>query len=222
MKEMDLNFVKSFKKIWVITPMETVYDLSTEKLFDTSPDGTFTDGWGHTWKYSEYMKTWSENPLDILLPAYEKRFPLFRRYELIEEVWKDPKLTQEQKDIMVTGLINGIYGTMYGEKYDKTKQNPKDNLIHIKHNGYLMSLDLGHFIKRATVNIHGMEVESYDLPPKEKYVDSFIHVWGMPGPDYSIYYIKDFGKSWGLKKSDITGDPADDIEEEEINGNKNN
>ena len=33
--------------------------------------------------------------------------------------------------------------------------------------------------------------------------DSFIYIWGWPGPDYNIYYFEDYGYTWAFKKEEL-------------------
>lgn len=32
---------------------------------------------------------------------------------------------------------------------------------------------------------------------------ALIHIWGFPGPDFSIYWYKDYGKTWGFSRRAI-------------------
>lgn len=33
--------------------------------------------------------------------------------------------------------------------------------------------------------------------------NSFVYVWGYPGPDYNLYTIKTYGKGWAFSKEEI-------------------
>ena len=30
----------------------------------------------------------------------------------------------------------------------------------------------------------------------DKNNEAFIYIWGWPGPDFTLYYLKDYGKTW--------------------------
>ena len=73
---------------------------------------------------------------------------------------------------LIKALKNGIYASMYGGKPD----NEINKIIHISPRSFKLCLHNGE--------------------------PHFYHVWGWPGPDYSIYYLKDYGKTWTLTKED--------------------
>ena len=33
--------------------------------------------------------------------------------------------------------------------------------------------------------------------------DSFIYIWGWPGPDYNVYRFADYGKTWAFSMNDF-------------------
>ena len=36
-----------------------------------------------------------------------------------------------------------------------------------------------------------------------EYKDSFIFIWGWPGPDYNLYKFKDYGVTWAFTKEEL-------------------
>ena len=36
-----------------------------------------------------------------------------------------------------------------------------------------------------------------------KNADAFYYIWGWPGPDANIYYIKDYGITWAFNEEDF-------------------
>ncbi len=76
-------------------------------------------------------------------------------------------------------LKNGIWASMYGEKIVK-----------------------GTTLTFISKNILGIIFEPFI--PKEDFKPYFIYRWGVPN-DYSIYYLKDYGKTWALTKEELCG-----------------
>lgn len=58
------------------------------------------------------------------------------------------------------------------------------------------------------------EVCILQIPKKnlERWSDkAMYYIWGLPGPDFNIYYFEDYGKSWALTKEELLKYPnADD------------
>ena len=38
----------------------------------------------------------------------------------------------------------------------------------------------------------------------DKNNEAFIHIWGWPGPDFTLYYFKDYGKTWYIDSKEMT------------------
>ena len=60
------------------------------------------------------------------------------------------------------------------------------------------------------VTMYGLDISKDDvLPITKKGLDlskdwnSFIFIWGMPGPDYNRYYFKDYGRTWVFDLEDF-------------------
>lgn len=43
---------------------------------------------------------------------------------------------------------------------------------------------------------------------------ALIHIWGFPGPDFSIYWYKDYGKTWGFSRRVIKSVTIGEIKHE--------
>lgn len=39
---------------------------------------------------------------------------------------------------------------------------------------------------------------------------SFVYVWGMPGPDFNIYWFSDYGITWAFTKEELEGENKDE------------
>lgn len=49
-----------------------------------------------------------------------------------------------------------------------------------------------------------IEIEKEDCS-LSKDGNSLIYIWGYPGPDYNIYYFKDYGRTWAFSREEING-----------------
>lgn len=47
-----------------------------------------------------------------------------------------------------------------------------------------------------------LELDKTELQ-RSKTDDSVAYVWGMPGPDYNIYYFKDYGITWAFTREEL-------------------
>ena len=73
-----------------------------------------------------------------------------------------------------------FYGTMYGQ-----------DIVHIGGiNGRYSELDRVIEISKSKLEL-------------TKNNDGFIFIWGMPGPDYNIYWFKDYGITWAFELKDF-------------------
>lgn len=72
-----------------------------------------------------------------------------------------------------------IYGRMYGHEY--RNENERDKIIRIEKN----------------------EIEKFDA-----YKEGIVYVWGWPGPDYNVYWFRDYGKTWAFDRDELEGEDA--------------
>ena len=75
--------------------------------------------------------------------------------------------------------IPTIWGYMYGKPYY--------TVIHYLHGNVRELSEL-------------MEIEISSLQIWE---EGLCHVWGFPGPDYTVYRYEDYGKTWAFSKDEI-------------------
>lgn len=75
-----------------------------------------------------------------------------------------------------------IYGRMYGNKYLLTNDG---NGLQIKFLDKILKLNK----KDIKIGADG---------------ESFIYVWGFPGPDYNIYKFSDYGETWAFEEKDFS------------------
>lgn len=163
------EFFESLNTVYCIKGDERIEKYNKESLFDI--DGTrFSDGWGGSWNYIDLNKTWSGDATVLYSKLYDEKRIEAHKYQLITKIYYS-HLNAKTKHLAIDALLNGFKATLYGEKY--------------KQDSDLINLDI--------TKIDCIWTDDNDEPV------GFCYVWGFPGPDMSIYYFKDFNKSWFLK-----------------------
>ena len=90
------------------------------ELFDIG--GTrFSDGFGHSWYYSDEDKTWSKDPVVLYEMMYDDKRVKSNRYDMIDDIMKS-HLDKDTKELAIKALLFGFRGTMYGEKRNKDSE----------------------------------------------------------------------------------------------------
>lgn len=122
-KKSKMNFEQlKEKKIVYVMFGETIedYDVSKHHLFDIG-GMKFSNGFGGSWYYSDYGKTWSFVLDDLVKNKFNQYSKDHHRWENIKRVWKSD-LSKDNKAKLTQALTNGFYATMYGEHYCKDSQ----------------------------------------------------------------------------------------------------
>jgi hypothetical protein len=115
--------LKEFGTVYVLEKNNKIeeYDLnkSPKSLFDVSQN-YFSDGFGGSWCYKDYNKTWSDNKIIL----YEQIFEILRnKAEKFDNIFKvlSCSFTEDMKIKIISAYLNGFYGTMYGGSPEKEK-----------------------------------------------------------------------------------------------------
>lgn len=114
--------------------------------------------------------------------------PLVDKLPYLDDAWQEQRnklgqledIEEELGIDLVTlfkALKNGIWASMYGEKVEK---------------GTTLTF----------INKNVLVIIFEPFIPEEDFKPHFIYRWGMPN-DYSIYYLKDYGKTWALTKEEL-------------------
>lgn len=84
-----------------------------KELFDIS-GSRFSDGFGGSWYYVDFGKTWGYDELSLMKPRYECL--LADHYSLMDI---QRALHSDEKYAMnvIRACLSGFYGTLYGEQY---------------------------------------------------------------------------------------------------------
>ena len=80
---------------------------------------------------------------------------------------------------------------MTNQEIIKKYYSPQINNIY----GYMYASENQRYGEIISINKNDLKIS--------KFGDSFIYIWGWPGPDYNIYYFKDYGYTWAFDKEEL-------------------
>lgn len=84
-----------------------------KELFDIS-GSRFSDGWGGSWYYVDFGKTWAFDALILMWPRYDN----FRSdHESLINISRALRSDDKYAVKVIRAYLNGFYGTLYGEQY---------------------------------------------------------------------------------------------------------
>ena len=86
-----------------------------KELFDIS-GSRFSDGWGGSWYYVDFGKTWAFDALILMWPRYDN----FRSdHESLIKISRALRSDDKYAVKVIRAYLNGFYGTLHGEPYIK-------------------------------------------------------------------------------------------------------
>lgn len=94
----------------------------------------------------------------------------------------------KEKILKQLETAKGIYGYMYGRQY------------------YRVAVGKGEWNTYAD-RLLFIEKEALQIGVGQSNEDCLFYRWGYPGPDYNLYYFKDYGKTWVFTKDDLEPNP---------------
>lgn len=121
---------------------------------------------------------WSDDESDLYKKLYSVARQKANKYDYLAVLTNCTNISANIKEKIALAFINGFYATMYGGKPHLRGQDGYDTTNQI----FFHSGDSG--------------VEIWED-------GSLCYVWGWPGPDYTVWYPKEYGISWFLTKEEF-------------------
>lgn len=84
-----------------------------KELFDISGQ-RFSDGWGGSWFYADFGKTWGYDELSLMKPRYEC---LLADHDSLINIQRALRSDEKYAINVIRACLSGFYGTLYGEQY---------------------------------------------------------------------------------------------------------